>query len=950
MEKMSSRKNYFLLYTLTFILLCAIVYGYFLSAGKSFINNTPDNDGDGLIQHYTALCYYATYLRDIIKTLLFQHKFIIPEWSFSIGYGSNILTTLHYYVIGDPFALLSVFVPTKYMPYFYSFMIIFRMYCAGLAFSAYSFHMVNNKKYYNNYAVLAGAIVYVFCMYGLSSGIKHPYFINPMVFFPLLLLGAEKTMKKQSPALFMITVAVSACSNFYFFYMLVILTVVYVLVRLFAWHGYKQLKKIGRQILRIFLYSVIGLGTGMVLFLPVVLTVLQDSRFGNGAPLQIVYEMKYYTSFLGSFISTKSGGHWCLLGFAAISLPVLFLMFCRAKRHRLLTAGFAVSTVMLMLPVINYALNGFAYAASRWIWAYSLLVSYIVVRMWPELMHMTSKYMKYVFILLSEYFLICLLLDNSRTENMAFSMICAFAALSLMMLNINIRWKECAALLLVIVNIGINGYFMSSIQSSDLLIDYADWDIVNSLVFDSFDDAVAEASSGDEAPFFRFCQTHSNNNATLLSGLHSTQYYWSLSNNSIIEANNELGVLEFTHNMYYDWNSRARLTNLANVKYFAAPSGYDSMRAPYNFLYIGTYKGGDREYDIYENQNPLPFGYTYNTILDTAEFHDMTSVQKEEALSQSAYVGDGKVALPMNNAVLTSKKIPYEITCSSDDVTYKDNRFIVTKKDASVVLNFDGMEKCETNLQINGLKYRGCSPLDLYEDDSEFDPLNKYSQKDWDELPALEQKKLKYKYRNWKQEEFLNLTVTGVDEEEHSLSEGVWLLNPSYTWYSGKENFTVNLRYSDLKRTAIQIVFPSAGIYSFDELEIECLPMENYLDDIDKLSSESMENVKFDEDYITGNITVTSPKLLCLTIPYEKGWSAYIDGKETEIIKTNYMYSGIVLDAGKHELELRYRTPGLRIGLIVSLICGIILVGLSVKNMKNPLKILPGRKRMNPME
>lgn len=949
MEKNQSKKQYLLLYTAVFTLLCIIVYGYFWRVGKSFVNNMPINNGDGLIQHYTALCYYATYLRDIIKSIIFQHKLIIPEWSFSIGYGSNILTTLHYYVIGDPFALLSVLVPTKYMSYFFSFMILFRMYCAGLAFSAYSFHMIKDKKYYSNFAVLAGAMVYVFCMYSMSSGIKHPYFINPMVFFPLLLLGVEKIMKRQSPALFMITVAVSACSNFYFFYMLVILTVVYVLVRLITWYGYKKMKEIGFQILRIFSYSVIGLGTGMVLFLPVVLTVFRDSRFGNGTPLQIVYEMKYYTSFFGSFISTKSGGHWCLLGFAAISLLSIILVFCRFKKHRLLAIGFIVSTVMLMLPAVNYALNGFAYAASRWIWGYALLISYIVMRMWPELMHMTSKYRKYVFALLSGYFMICLLFNNSRTENMAFSMICAFAVLGMLMLNIKTHWKESAALLLIIVNIGINGYFMSSIQKTDLLDDYADWDKVNSLVFDSFDDAVAEASSDSEATFFRFCQEDSNNNATLLSGLHSTQYYWSLSNNSIVEANNELGILEFTHNMYYDWNSRARLTSLANVKYFTAPAGHDSMCAPYGFSYVGTYKSGDREYDVYENQNPLPFGYTYDTVLDSTRFDAMTSVQKEEVLSQSAYVEDEKVKLPINNATLTSKKIPYDIVCSNDDVTYDNNRFVVTKKNASVLLNFDGMEKCETNLQINGLKYRDCHPLEMYKDESEFDPLNKYSQKDWEELSVLEQKKLKYKYRNWKPEDFLSLTVTGINGEQRSLNEGVWILNPSYTWYSGKENYTVNLRYSDAKRTAIKIVFPCEGIYSFDELEIECLPMENYSEDLDKLRKESLENVIFDTDHINGNISVKSSKLLCLTIPYEDGWSAYVDGKETEIIKTNYMYSGIFLEAGEHEIELIYHTPGLRIGLIVSLICGIILIGLSLRDVKNPFKMMFKRGQTNPI-
>lgn len=930
MVKIQSRKKYYIGYTIIFTMLSIFVYRYFFDAGKSFIYSQANNDGDGLIQHYTALCYYASYLRDIIKTLLFQHKFILPEWSFSIGYGSNILTTLHYYVIGDPFNLPAVLVPVRFMPYYYSFMILFRMYCGGLAFSAYSFHMIKDKKKYNETAVLAGAIIYVFCLYGMSAGIKHPYFINPMIFFPLLLLGVEKIMKKQSPALFMITVAVSACSNFYFFYMLVILTVVYVFARLFFRYGFRELKRIGKDVLHIFLYSLVGLGTGMVLFLPVMLTVFQDSRFGNGTPLQIFYEMKYYTTFPGSFLSTTSGGNWCLLGFAAISLPSVILMFCNRKTHKLLSLGFIISTVMLLIPAVNYALNGFAYAASRWVWAYAFLVSYIVVRMWPELYKMASKHFKIVFFAMLGFFIVCMFLDDSRTADTAFPLVCAFASLCLLQTNLNIYWKESIALMLIAVNIVSNGAFIFSLQGRGEIEEFADYREANTLVFDSFDDAVAEASAKDKSSFFRYSQSHSNNNASLLSGLHSLQYYWSLSNHSIIRSNDELGILLYTQYMYYDLNSRTRLTSLANVKYYVAPKGWYE-RGPYGFSYIDTYRAGGNEYDVYENQDALPFGYTYDSVLDAAEFERSTSIEKEEAMFQSAYIEEEDTKIPLGSPILTGKRVPYTISCKNDDITYKDHCFVVTKKDASAVLEFDGIKESETALLFQGLKYKGCPLLELYKDESPFDPLNKYSKSDWEKLSPVKKKKIKDKSRDWEQESHLNISVNGIDEEQHAIGEKFWLLNSNYTWYSGKEDFTVNLRYSDKKRTAIEIVFPCEGIYSFDEIAIECLPIKNYHDNLEKLKKDSMENVKFDVDRITGTITLEKPKLLCLSIPYEKGWEAYVDGKKEKIIKTNYMYSGIALDAGRHEIELVYHTPGFRTGLIVSFVCGILLLAISLR-------------------
>ena len=47
---------------------------------------------------------------------------------------------------------------------------------------------------------------------------KHPYFSNPMIYLPLVLMGIEKIYKKEKPHLFICATAVAAMSNFYFFY------------------------------------------------------------------------------------------------------------------------------------------------------------------------------------------------------------------------------------------------------------------------------------------------------------------------------------------------------------------------------------------------------------------------------------------------------------------------------------------------------------------------------------------------------------------------------------------------------------------------------------------------------------------------------------------------------------------------------------------------------------
>ena len=90
-------------------------------------------DGNNTSQLFV---YFGQYGRTVLRTLLTEHQLVLPQWNFSLGYGGDILTTLHYYVIGDPLDLLSIACPTRYAVYLYSFLSLFRLYLAGLGFGS----------------------------------------------------------------------------------------------------------------------------------------------------------------------------------------------------------------------------------------------------------------------------------------------------------------------------------------------------------------------------------------------------------------------------------------------------------------------------------------------------------------------------------------------------------------------------------------------------------------------------------------------------------------------------------------------------------------------------------------------------------------------------------------------------------------------------------------------
>ena len=55
-----------------------------------------------------------------------------------------------------------------------------------------------------------------------------------------------------------------------------------------------------------------------------------------------------------------------------------------------------------------------------------------------------------------------------------------------------------------------------------------------------------------------------------------------------------------------------------------------------------------------------------------------------------------------------------------------------------------------------------------------------------------------------------------------------------------------------------------------------------------------------------------------LSIPYEKGWSVYIDGEKAETVKLMQSMLGVKVSAGEHDIRLKYVPEGFIGGVIIS--------------------------------
>jgi uncharacterized membrane protein YfhO len=147
------------------------------------------------------------------------------------------------------------------------------------------------------------------------------------------------------------------------------------------------------------------------------------------------------------------------------------------------------------------------------------------------------------------------------------------------------------------------------------------------------------------------------------------------------------------------------------------------------------------------------------------------------------------------------------------------------------------------------------------------------------------------------------------------------VLSRKSAWHFGKKDFTLNLGFEVEKKDTLAVIFQKNGIFDCQAIEITSLPFgKDYQDEINDLKQEHLEEVEEFANGVKGKINLTKNKIVLFSIPYSKGWAAYINGKKAKLLRTNTMFMSLPLKAGSYDIKLKYVTPGLFIGFCLSLI------------------------------
>lgn len=729
-------------------------------------------------------------------------------WSWTTDLGANFIGSYSFYLLGSPFFWLTIPFPNWFVPYLIGPLLILKFGCAAFTSYFYIRRFTRTPQ-----AARLGGLLYAFSGFSVYN-IFFNHFHEAIIVFPLLLLAFEQLITENRRFVFALAVALCAVVNYFFFFGMVVFTVIYFFVRLFS--GAIKVK-ISRFFVLIF-EAVLGLGIAAFLLYPSILAILSNSRVSslmltNGWNAIMYGKEQIYANVLQCFFFPPdiparpvffpgADVKWSSLGgwLPVFSMVGVFTWFSQRKGHWLKRV-IGICIFMALVPVLNsafYAFNTAYYA--RWFYMPILMMCLATVSLTEDDTVNWSVGYKWVMGITvavtavigffpqknSDGELIFGLYSQSEDGMYVFRFwtACLIAIMSLVILGMLLKelkkdraaFYRLATLCVCIVSAVYGNVFIACGRSHSYEI--------KEVMIDQLIEGEVDLEDSDD---YRVDVYDGVDNTSMYLGLPGINAFHSVVPASIFEFYDYIGVERSVGSR--PETDQAAIRPLLSVKYLLNRKDGDSFLNEYDetlmpgYEYVKT-SGG---YYIYENKNYIPYGFSYNYYM-SYDFCD-------------SYAESSRAALMLKAILLTDEQI---------------------EKYGDMLENIEKLELPPYDFETTG------TTLSLTDDAMAYD---------------CEQ-----------------LRETAADSFE--------------TYNRG----------------------------------------------------------------FTAKVTRDRENLVFFSVPYDEGWTAYVNGKETEIEKVNAGFMAVKVGAGSSTIRFEYLTPGLVDGLIttggacVVLLCYILIFNLYAKH------------------
>lgn len=577
-------------------------------------------------------------------------------WSYTTDLGANFIASYSFYLLGSPFFWLTIPFPSSWVPYLMAPLFVLKFAVAALTSYAFIRRFTKTAE-----SAMIGALLYAFSGYMIYN-IFYNHFLDVVALFPLLLIGLEELVVNNRRGYFALAVSVNLLLNYYFFVGEVVFLVLYFLMRCTAPGFTITWRKFGFLALE----SLLGGLMGMILFLPSAFMVLQNPRVAHmltGYDMLFYDDVQRYGLILQSlffppdmpacpnFFPDSNAKWYSVAAYMPLFGMAGVLTFLREKKKNWLKYLLLILGVMMFIPFLNSAFNGFnASYYARWFYMLTLMLSLATAQTLENPRMRLDFGIKVSLAVTAAFALIGVLPSVVDGEMTFFSMpnypvmfwisVCLalggiFATALLALRRKKFRGVFYRASILCLCGF-ILVYGMSEItfgktrNSADYYQDVVDRGLNASFQL-------------DESEFFRtdVYYDHYLDNWPMFWGLPSMQAFQSTVPASIMTFYDSLGIQRDVASRidpsYYG------LRELLSVKYCFVENNEGKVvqdpDLPPGFVFYDHQDG----FDIYENEHFVPMGFSYDYYIDEQMFENCSKSSRDKLLLKGVCLTDEQI-------------------------------------------------------------------------------------------------------------------------------------------------------------------------------------------------------------------------------------------------------------------------------------------------------------------
>ncbi|TDL97738.1 hypothetical protein ERX27_06585 [Macrococcus brunensis] len=521
----------------------------------------------------------------------------------------------------------------------------------------------------NRYASMASAFLYSYSTVYFFFTFTWSFFSDVMFYLPLTILGMERFFAERKIGIYILGIALTLHSNFYFSYYQFIFVMFYFVYR-------TVYKKESDSVLRptkikvIVISSVIALMVSAVGFSTGVTSYVLNDR--TLPPIKL----KPFIDFIIHY-NLFYDGYYIVIPFIAVMALFTFKLY-RNYTFRL----FAVITWLFMAgslsPLFDSFFNGFSIDQRRWVYMLAFSSAGLIA---TYLHHLKNLNLKDIAISLIPVSIIYSLSIIGAGKSLVWLLFIPVIAVTIM-LYIN-RPKVATYQFLAVTIVIMNLFFVYDYirEQMDTLHPFYEHDLAfvqsdkyNSETQRSIINDITEASPAARIDW----QTSATHNTPLYQHFNGIKLYSSIFDKDIYQFyDKELNITMDTdsNSIYYRLGERANLYSLFNVNHSIRTDNVATL--PYGFELTDQRQGKDKSYSVYHNTNELPLVRVTDKVFNPNELK--TPIDREHAMLDGVVLDS-----PSNRKVTPAENLLSKASMSLNNATYNGKQLIVNQDQGGI--------------------------------------------------------------------------------------------------------------------------------------------------------------------------------------------------------------------------------------------------------------------------